>query len=794
LVYLFDSYVLDDENLCLTRDGQRIPLEPRALGVLLLMVRSNGMLLRKEAILEAVWKNTVVEESTLSRIVAILRKQLRDDPRQPTFIETVPTFGYRFIAKVDTRPADALVAPAVEESAASSRLEASLSPKVSLRPEASGRPEGSLRPAARRWIWPLGAALLFLTVAVAVGWYRSPHPQQLQKQSIVLADFANSTGEGVFDGTLRQAMFVQLEQSPVLTLVPESRIRATVALMGQAPDARLTPALWRELCQRSASAAVLEGSIARLGSQYVVGLRATQCRTGDVIDTEQVQASRREDVLRALDDIASRFRGRVGESLSSMSSLDTPLDEATTPSLEALKAFSEANRIANLTGSAAAIPLLERAIALDPQFAIAHAMLGRVYGDVGQESRSAQSTAEAYKFRSRASERERFFIVASYDMQVSGNLEKAEETCETWARAYPRDDGALGFRTGVILRVFGQYEEAAELGRQLIDLDPDFAVAYHLLFVNEIALGRLHEARAVLDAAAARKLEIPFYALDRYRLAVLQKDTPAVERAIVSAARLPVTEDLIAGQQASMFAYHGRLRDARDATAHAVSLAVQSGRPELAARFEASAAITEALVGDPESAARHAHAALELSTGRDAEYGAAAALALIQKPTDSLASSLADDLEKRFPEDSAVRFLYLPTIRALLALNRGDPAGALELLKASGPYEKGTPPSGFLGLYGTLYPTFVRGLSYRALHRDAEAARAFQDIVDHPALTGSDPIGALAYLELGRALEGGPAADRTQSQKAYATFLALWKNADREGPTWTAARSEYSRL
>jgi tetratricopeptide (TPR) repeat protein len=734
------------------------------------MVRSNGTLLRKEAILEAVWKNTVVEESTLSRVVAILRKQLRDDPRNPTFIETVPTFGYRFIAKVDTRPrpAETMVVPTVEESAASSRTGTS------------------------RWLWPLGAALLLLAVVAAVEWYRRPRPQLLQKQTIVLADFANSTGEDVFDGTLRQAMFVQLEQSPVLSLVPESRIRATVELMGQAADTRLTPALWRELCQRAGSAAVLEGSIARLGSQYVLGLRATQCHTGDVIDTEQVQAIRREDVLRALDDIASRFRSRVGESLSAMSSLDTPLDEATTPSLEALKAFSEANRVANLTGSAAAIPLLERAIALDPEFAIAHAMLGRVYGDVGQESRSALSTAEAYKFRSRASERERFFIVASYDMQVSGNLEKAEETCETWARAYPREDGALGFRTGVILRVFGQYEEAAELGRQLLSLDPDFAVAYHLLVVNEIALGRLREAQGVLDAAAARKLEIPFYALDRYRLAVLQKDAPAVERAIAAAARSPVTADLIAGQQASMFAYHGRLNDARDATTHAVSLAVQSGRPELAARFEAAAALSAALVGDPEAAVHHAHAALGLSTGRDAEYGAAMALALTQKSADSQAGTLADDLEKRFPDDTAVRFLYLPTIRALLALNRGDPAGALELLKASGPYALGTPPSAFLGLYGTLYPTLVRGLSYQALHRGAEAAQAFQEIVDHPALTGSDPIGALAYLELGRALAGSD--EQVRAKAGYAEFLSLWKDADLDLPTWAAAKSEYSRL
>ena len=758
MVYLFDSYELDEENLRLTRAGSHVPLEPRALAVLLLMAKSDGKLLRKEAIFEAVWKNTVVEESTLSRVIAMLRKHLGDDPRNATFIETVPTFGYRFIPPVTLKSSPAPVAPSPVRSAQAYRL--------------------------------TGAGLLALAVISVLWWMQSARPPAAQKKTIVLAEFINTTGETVFDDTLRQGMIVQLEQSPALVLLPDRRIQAALRLMGKDPSARLTPELGREVCQRTGSLAVLEGSIAGLGGQYVIGLRALNCGTGDVIDTEQVQASNQGDVLRALDQIASKFRTRLGESMDSISSLDTPLEEATTPSLDALKAFSEANRVANSTGSAAAISLLETATALDPEFAIAHAMLGRMYGDIGQESRSASSTAEAYKFRSRASEREKFFIEASYDLQVTGNLVKAEETCETWARVYPRDDGPWGFPTGVILRVFGQYDEAVERGKRLVALDPYFAMAYHLLAVNQIALGRLDEAQALLDAAAARRLEIPFYALDRYRLAFLKGDKAGAERLAALAARQPATQDLISAQDAFSLAYAGRLYESRIASRHAVGLAVQAGRPELAARFEAGAALVESFLGNAGEAAARAAAALELSKGRDAEYGAAMAFALAQN--SALAAGLADDLEHRFPEDTAARFLYVPTIRAVLSLKEGDPEKAIELLQVTSSYELGTPQSSFLGLYGALYPAFIRGQAYLALHRGPLAATEFQKIVDHRSLTVGDPIGALSYLELGRSwLESN---DKIRAKAAYAEFLALWKDADHDSPTLTAANGEYSKL
>jgi hypothetical protein len=321
-------------------------------------------------------------------------------------------------------------------------------------------------------------------------------------------------------------------------------------------------------------------------------------------------------------------------------------------------------------------------------------------------------------------------------------------------------------------------------------LDPDFAMGYHLLAVNEIALGRLSEAQAVLDAAAARKLDIPFYLLDRYRMALLRGDQPATQRLAALAARQPATEDLIAEQQASSLAFAGRLHEARDTSQRAVLHAAQSGRPELAGRFEAAQALTESLFGNAGAASLHATAALGLSKGRDVEYGAAVALARAQD--SAMVHELADDLEKRFPEDTSARFLYLPTIRALLALNSGDPARAIELLQVSASYEQGTPQSSFLGLYGTLYPAFFRGQSYLTLNRGHEAATEFQKIVDHRALTGSDPIGAFAYLELGRALT--MAGDKGRGKAAYEAFLSLWKDADGDLFALEAARKEYSRL
>ncbi len=789
MVYLFQSFELDDADFCLFQDGRRVPLEPRALRVLLLFVQNPGKLLQKDFILESVWKTTFVEESTLTRAVTILRKQLGDDSRAPTYIETVPTLGYRFIAKVETSlpvgeselqcVADSLVNQPVlpELHLLTPQVEEVRVPPMTPRDDALTADAPTMGGESRslRWRnWYLLVILLLAAGGAALSLKLRHRPPRDEKKTVVLSDFENSTGDAVFDGTLREGLTVQLEQSPLLSLVSEPRIRSTLRLMSRDPETRLTAELAREVCQRTDSAAMLDGSIASLGSQYVITLHATNCNTGEILATEQVQAAKKEDVLRALSTVASNLRSRLGESISSIRSLDTPLDEATTSSLDALKAFSESGRVENQSGSAAAIQLAQRAVELDPKFALAWAILGRLYGDIGQEQSSAESTAKAYEFRDHASDHERFFIVASYEMQVTGNLEKAEQTCETWAQVYPNDAGTFGFRAGLILRVFGQYDKAVEVAEHLVTIHPDFAMAYHFVALNDIALDRYKDAQQIGERAAARNFHIPYYALDQYRLASLAEDEAAMQRVVTMAAKMPGSEDMIAGQQASSFASHGQMDKARAVLAGAVNFMLQSGRREAAARSESGSALREAFFGNREQAKRLAIAALSLSRGRDAQYGAAFALALSGEFNQ--AETLAMDLEKRFPEDTSVRFHYVPTLRALVALDRHDAAKAIGSLQANVPYELGSPQSSFSGFYGVLYPVYVRGLAYLMLHRGEDAVVEFRKILDHPGIVANDPIGTLAHLQIGRAYV--QLGDTLRARQAYTNYMTLLRSAD----------------
>jgi eukaryotic-like serine/threonine-protein kinase len=615
-------------------------------------------------------------------------------------------------------------------------------------------------------------------------------PKLTDKDTIVLADFINTTGDPLFDETLRQGLAVQLEQSPFLSLVSEERIQRTLGLMGQPADARLTPQLAREICERTAGAAVLEGSVASLGSQYVLGLRAKNCRNGDVLDEEQAQAARKEDVLNALSQIASKFRARVGESLATIEKHDTPLAEATTPSLEALKAYSAAWKVLSSTGSAAALPLFTRATEIDPKFAMAHAFLGRMYGDLGESDLSSESTGKAYQLRDRTSDPEKFFIAASYDLQVTGNLEKAQRTCEAWAQTYPRESVPHDFLSGIIYPVLGKYEKGVGEGEKAIDLDPDFAIGYSIRAFNFEYLDRLGDAESTLRRASGRKLEIPEFLVQRYDIAFLNGDKAGMERAAALGRGKPGAEDWITDQEAFVSAYAGQLEKARMLSRRASDMAQQSAHRERAALYKTGAALWEGFFGNAPEAGRGALAALDLTRDREVEYGAAFALALARDSSRS--QTLADDLEKRFAEDTAVRFSYLPALRARLALNHGDPANAIELLQIAVPDELGSPASSVSGSFGALYPIYVRGEAYLAAHQGAEAATEFQKILDHRGIVVGDPIGALAHLQIGRAL--ALSGDKTKAKTAYQDFLTLWKDADPDIPILKQAKVEYARL
>ena len=627
----------------------------------------------------------------------------------------------------------------------------------------------------------ISALATVLAVCAAAYFYFQHRPKLTDKDTIVLADFTNTTGDAVFDGTLRQGLSVQLQQSPFLRLVSDERIRKELGLMVQPADARLTPDLARQVCERTSSAAVLEGSISSLGTQYVLGLTAKNCRTGDVLDEEQSQAARKEDVLRALSQIASKFRTRVGESLATIEKHDTPLAEATTLSLEALKTYSAAVKIHGRP----AVALYRRAIEIDPKFAMAYAHLGQVYGQLGESDLSAQSISKAYELRDRTSDPEKFFLTLSYDFRVTGDLEKAQQNCESWSITYPRDAMPPAFLS-VIYDVNGQHERAIDEGRKTVERDPDFPFGYANLAFTYQNLDRLGDEENTLQRAFERKVTLPDFWAMRYVIGFLRADQAGMERAVTQGKS--EGEDMLADNEALVLAYSGRLHQARSMSQRAVELAQQAGQRESAALYETAAALQEAFFGNAPEAIRSATAALVLSKDREVDYGAAFALTLAGD--SSRAQTLVDDLEKRFGEDTSVRFNYLPALRALL--NLGEPAKAIDLLQIAIPYELGTPRCTIHGYYGALYPVYVRGLAYLAARQGTQATAEFQKILDHRGIVASDPIGALAHLQLGRALV--ITGDKAKAKAAYQDFLTLWKDADPGLPILKQAKAEYALL
>jgi len=638
----------------------------------------------------------------------------------------------------------------------------------------------------------VAAATLILAAGGFFFWQQRANARLLtDKDTIVLADFTNTTGDAVFDETLRQGLAVQLEQSPFLSLISDERIQKTLGLMSQKADARLTPQLAREICERTASAAVLEGSIASLGSQYVLGLRAKNCRTGDVLDQEQVQAAKKEDVLNALSQIASKFRTRVGESLATIEKHSTPLAEATTPSLEALKAYSTALKVNFSTDDQSmSIPFFQRAIEIDPKFAMAYAFLGRTYADIGESVQAAESIRKAYELRDRASDAEKFFIDTSYDEAATGNLEKAFQTGLLWVQTYPRDEKAHAMLSAFVYQPFGDFENSVKEAAKVIEINPDFFPGYVNLAGTYGFLDRLDEAEKTLQKATDRKLENPFILIVRYQIDFLKGDPVGMERDAAQGRGKPGVGSWMSDQEALAAAYSGHLQSARKLTLQAADAAKQASEREPAALFEAASALREGFFGYATEARRNAMEALTLSKGRDVEYGAAFALALAGDFSQSQAR--ANDLEARFPEDTEVKFAYLPVLRAVLALKHGAPSNAIELLQPAARYELGAPVSSISGFFGALYPSYVRGEAYLELGQGAQAAAEFQRILDHRGIVINDPIGALAHHQLGKAL--AMSGDTAKAKAAYQDFLTLWKDADKDIPIFLEAQKEFADL
>lgn len=775
-LYEFGPFRVDADREILLRDGEFVPLTPKTFQILLVLVRRRQEVVTKDDLMKAVWPDTFVEEANLSRNIFMLRKALGETPQDHRYIVTVPGRGYRLAESV-RRVADqdlALVSAAPSELVAATHSEVEIEVNET-----------------RPWAWVVVGAVVVLAIALGL-WRFLLHrtPLLTERDTVVLADFSNSTGDPVFDETLRQGMKVQLEQSPFLSLVSDSRIQQTLRLMGRHPDARLTPDVAREICERTGSTAVVSGSIATLGSRFVLGLEAKTCGSGEMLDAEQAEVAKKEDVLSALSQVAARFRTKVGESLASVEKYSKPLEQATTTSLDALKAYSTGVRVSFIDGFGAGIPFLEKAIAIDPQFALAYAHLGLWYSAMGESARGLETTSTAYQLRERASDKERYFITAMYHREVTGNLEASYQTLNSWTETYPRDQYGHALISGFSSQGTGRYEESIAHAQRAIKIDPGFTPAYVNVAFSQFYLDRIGEAKAALRRATERNLETPEILLLRYHLAMLDGDEAEMQRVTERAKDKPGAGDWMLYSQALVLARSGRLRAAREMSERAVDLARQGHENERAATYIAGVAAWEALFGNADAARREALAALDSSKGRDIEFAAAFALGLAGE--SARCSAAADDLEKRFPEDTSVRSNYLPALRGLLALRGGSPKKALEALQPAVAYESVVDALDFNTFFGGLYPTYVRGEAHMAAHKYPEAAAEFQKILDHQGLLASDPVAAVALLESARAY--ARAGDAAKAKAAYEGLFAIWRNADAESRTLREAKAEYDGL
>jgi len=662
------------------------------------------------------------------------------------------------------------------------------------------------QPSRLRWKeLAAGTALLLIPLTIAA-WYYTARPAHAlsRMDTIVLADFNNKTGDPIFDDTLRQGLAAQLQQSPFLSLVSDQRIQQTLRLMGKPPDTKLSPAIIGDLCQRAGSKAYLSGSISNLGNQYVIGVSAVNCQTGDYLAQEQVAANGKENVLKALGEASTKLREKLGESLKTVQKLDTPIEQATTPSLEALQAYSMGRQTMQGKGDpAAAIPLLKHSIELDSKFAMAYAMLGTSYYNIGEKKLSAENTYKAYGLRARVSEWEKFYIESHYYQFATGDLEKARQAYELWAQIYPREQ-VPATNLGVVYQSLGQHEKSLSEFRESLRLSPD-GLIYGDVVAEFVRLDRFDEARAAADQALSKNLDSLDLRLYLYLLAFLQNNSAGMAQQVSWASGKPGKENVVLYLEASTAAYFGKLAAAREFSRQAATSADRAGEKEVEAGCEAAAALWEAFYGNAEEARQHAAATLEKSNGRDAQYAAALALAVTG---DSVrAHALADDLQKRFPDDTIVRFNYLPTLHAQLFLNASDRsanlspersperspenvAKAIQALAVAAPYELGVP--GNTTFWTNLYPVYVRGQAFLAAHQGAQAAAEFQKILDWRGVVANEPIGALAHLGLARsyALMGGTA----KSRAAYTSFLTLLKDADPNIPILNQATTESAKL
>jgi DNA-binding winged helix-turn-helix (wHTH) protein/tetratricopeptide (TPR) repeat protein len=764
----FGSFEVDLRERKLTKRGSRIRLQEQPFRILALLMERPGQLVTREEIRQELWPQDVYVgfEAALNTAVRKLRDALSDSADNPRFLETVPRMGYRFLSPIAWQPEPEVMVPLTS-------------------------------PVRRnQYLW-LAAALIVAGAAVVGYWrLRRPVTQITSQDTIVLADFANSTGDAIFDETLKTALSISLRQSRFLKVLSDSEAEQNLQRMSSPADTKLTPEVAREVCQRAGGKVYLAGSIASLGSKYVLGLRAVNCLSGDSVAQEQVTAPSKENVLDALGKAASALRGELGESLAMVQKFDVPMARATTPSLEALKAYSLGLKAFIEKGPAASLPYDQRAIQLDPNFALGYDQLGLDYSDLNQVGRASESFSRAFQLREHASEWEKLAIAADYYLNVTGELDKAAQTYVEWIESYPRDDESY-FSLGIVYSSRGQYEKATEITTQALRLEPSLG-AYAYLANYALALQRFDEVQRITREEQARKKDIFLFHNFLYALAFLGADSAAMAEQQKWFAGKP-EENFGLALASDTEAFGGHLGKARELTRRAVDSAIRTDSQESGAIWQANAALQEAAYGNVTRARQSAARALKLapaSKGVEVE----AALAFAMAGDTARAESSAQDLNKRFPLDTQMQLLWLPAIKAQLALDRKNVTEVLNAPQAASPIELGQILFG--ANVSCLYPAYVRGNVYLAAGQGSAAAAEFQKILDHSGIVWNCWTGALAHLGLARAkaLEAktsqGADADaaRVRALVAYKDFLTLWKDADPDIPILKQAKAEYAKL
>lgn len=780
--FRFGPFELDTRAEELFKLGFKLKLQGHPIQILAMLLERPGDLVTREEIQQRLWpseSDTFVDfEHGLNNAMRKLRQALGDEAETPKYIETLPRRGYRFIGHVESEGDSGLSA----QTSSQPDLMASLSePGVVSGPV--------FQPNTKRKVW-VALSLLGLVVLSAATYlyYRARHRPLTEKDTIVVGDFANTTGDVVFIDTLRQGLLVELRQSPLLNILSDDKVQATLQQMGRQPQEWLSDQLGRDVCQRSESKAFISGSIASLGSEYVLGLKAVNCQTGEVLFQQQSEVARKENVLYTLGKQGAALRRRLGESLASIQKYNVSLEQATTPSLEALQAYSIGVKQVRAWDYPSAITFLTRAIELDPNFAMAYRGLGIVYDNTDRIDLAKQNYEKAYSLRNSVTERERLRIESTYYEVVTGQIEKAAEILEIYRSIYPRDPFSYT-NLSLYYGELGRLDKDLELAREAYGMAPSTLTCGNLLVTYQFHV-RLEDYANLLPKCQALQSSSDDFIGGAVALAILRNDEAEMERVLSTVSPGSETEIYALIWKSNNEAYHGRLKKSRELRVRAADMARRRGKNEVTATFLAAVALQEATLGNFGGARRFAGQSLSLTKTTDAI--ALVALADARAGNVNESQALAEELIKRYPDGTIVNNYWVPTIRASVQMSRQKPLESIEILRTSAPYELARAEQNATAFVTVLEPVYTRGLANLQANRGADAAAAFQKILDYPGIALIYPVRALAHLGLARAyvMQG----DTAKAKAEYEIFLALWKDADPDIPIYQQVKAEYAKL